>query len=252
MFRLNLNLARCVACCLTVWASHAFAQDSVVIDPTDTRPLTFEGDLASQMVDGIDRFLLKEIEENAVARAERFVVDTSSVEAYEASLKPHREKLAKCLGIRDARLPFASPEIIVEVGENSVIAESEKFTVQAIRWPVLSDPSPQGQGLPSIYGEGLLLTPKGDVFANVIVLPDADQTPEQICGLTEGIAEESQVARHLAESGCRVVVPAIISRHREKRLGRADLTNREYLHRAAFELGRTLAGYEVQMSLSIV
>jgi len=252
MFRLNLNLARCVACCLTVWASHAFAQDSVVIDPTDTRPLTFEGDLASQMVDGIDRFLLKEIEENAVARAERFVVDTSSVEAYEASLKPHREKLAKCLGIRDARLPFTSPEIIVEVGENSVIAESEKFTVQAIRWPVLSDPSPQGQGLPSIYGEGLLLTPKGDVFANVIVLPDADQTPEQICGLTEGIAEESQVARHLAESGCRVVVPAIISRHREKRLGRADLTNREYLHRAAFELGRTLAGYEVQMSLSIV
>ncbi|MFN8706386.1 MAG: alpha/beta hydrolase family protein, partial [Planctomyces sp.] len=41
-------------------------------------------------------------------------------------------------------------------------------------------------------------------------------------------------------------------RHREKRNGRADLTNREYLHRAAFELGRTLAGYEVQMSLSIV
>ena len=30
------------------------------------------------------------------------------------------------------------------------------------------------------------------------------------------------------------------------------MTNREYLHRAAFELGRTLAGYEVQMSLSIV
>jgi hypothetical protein len=102
--------------------------------------------------------------------------------------------------------------------------------------------------------KGLLLTPKGvkNIVANVIVLPDADQTPEQMCGLAEGIAEESQVARHLAESGCRVVVPALMSRHREKRLGRADLTNREYLHRAAFELGRTLAGYEVQMSMSIV
>ena len=138
------------------------------------------------------------------------------------------------------------------MGGESVIAQSEKFTVQAIRWPVLSDPSPQGAGLPSIYGEGLLLTPKGDILANVILLPDADQTPEQMCGLVEGLAENSQVARLYAESGCRVVVPALISRHREKRLGRADVTSREFLHRSAFELGRTLAGYEVQMSLSIV
>jgi len=220
--------------------------------PTGTAPLTIEGDLASQMVDGIDRFLLKEIETTAATRAERFKVDTSSPEAYEASLKPHREKLAKCLGIRDGRLPFDAPEIIVGVGGDPVIAQSEKFTVQAIRWPVLSDPSPQGAGLASLFGEGLLLTPKGDVVANVIVLPDADQTPEQICGLAEGIAEESQVARYLAGRGCRVVIPALISRRLEKRLGRAELKNREYLHRAAFELGRTLAGYEVQMSLSIV
>ena len=233
-------------------ASAATAQDATEISPANTVPLTIEGDLASQMVDGIDRFLLNQIAADAASRAERFTVDISSVEAYEASLKPHRERLAKCLGIRDARLPFTSPEIIAAVGAESVIASSEKFTVQAIRWPVLSDPSPQGQGLPSIYGEGLLLTPKGDVVANVIVLPDADETPEQMCGLAEGIAEASEVARDLAESGCRVVVPALISRHREKRLGRADLTNREYLHRAAFELGRTLAGYEIQMSLSIV
>ena len=223
-----------------------------ISEPTGTAPLTIEGDLASQMVDGIDRFLLKEIEKAAASRAERFVVNTSSPETYEASLKPHRQKLAKCLGIRDARLPLDAPEIIVGVGGDPVIAQSEKFTVRAIRWPVLSDPSPQGAGLPSIYGEGLLLTPKGETVANVIVLPDADQTPERICGLADGIAAESQVARHLAEAGCRVVVPALISRHREKRLGRADMTNREYLHRAAFELGRTLAGYEVQMTLSIV
>lgn len=248
----NVLLSGLLAVFLASVASSATAQDATEIAPANTVPLTIEGDLASQMVDGIDRFLLNQIAADAASRAARFTVDTSSPEAYEASLKPHREKLAKCLGIRDARLPFASPEIIVGVGGDPVIAQSERFTVQAIRWPVLSDPSPQGAGLPSIYGEGLLLTPKGDVVANVIVLPDADQTPEQICGLTEGIAEESQVARHLAEAGCRVVVPTLISRHREKRLGRADLTNREYLHRAAFELGRTLAGYEVQMSLSIV
>jgi len=252
MIHPNVLLSGLLAVFPAFAASAATAQDEKEILPANTVPLTIEGDLASQMVDGIDRFLLKEIEKTAATRAERFKVDTSSPEAYEASLKPHREKLAKCLGIRDARLPFAAPEIVVGVGSDSVIAQSEKFTVQAIRWPVLSDPSPQGAGLPSIYGEGLLLTPKGDVVANMIVLPDADQTPEQMCGLAEGIAEESQVARHLAEAGCRVVVPALISRQREKRLGRADMTNREYLHRAAFELGRTLAGYEVQMSLSIV
>ncbi|MBL8809081.1 MAG: hypothetical protein JNM43_02790 [Planctomycetaceae bacterium] len=223
-----------------------------VTGPEGTVPLTIEGDLASQMVDGIDRFLLKEIEKTAATRADRFKVDTSSPEAYVASLTPHREKLAKCLGIRDARMEFDAPEIIVPVGGDPVIAQSDKFTVQAIRWPVLSDPTPQGDGLPSIYGEGLLLLPKGDILANVIVLPDADQTPEQAIGLVDGIPLPLQVARHLAEEGCRVVVPQLISRKREKRLGRADLTNREYLHRAAFELGRTLAGYEVQMSLGIV
>ena len=250
MYRMHLLLPALLAT-FTI-ATSDFGASAQELKPADTTPLTMEGDLASQMVDGIDRFLLKEIEQAAAIRAERFKVDTSSPEAYEASLKPHREKLAKCLGIRDARMEFAAPEIIVPVGGESVIAQSEKFTVQAVRWPVLSDPTPQGAGLPSIYGEGLLLTPKGNIVGNAIMLPDADQTPEQMCGLAEGIAEESQVARLLAESGCRVVVPALISRHREKRLGRADVTNREFLHRAAFELGRTLAGYEVQMSLGIV
>ena len=250
MFRTRLLLPTLLA--TFVFAAIDFGANAQELSPIDTKPLTMEGDLASLMVDGIDRFLLREIEKTAATRSERFQVDTSSPEAYEASLKPHREKLAKCLGIRDARLPFDAPEIVVGVGGDPVMAQSEKFTVQAIRWPVLSDPSPQGAGLPSINGEGLLLTPKGDVVANIIVLPDADQTPEQMCGLAESNAEDSQVARLLAESGYRVVIPALISRHREKRLGRADLTNREYLHRAAFELGRTLAGYEVQMSLSIV
>ncbi|MCA9009552.1 MAG: dienelactone hydrolase family protein, partial [Planctomycetaceae bacterium] len=222
------------------------------IFPTDTVPLTIEGDMASRMVDGIDRFLLQQIDSNATSRVTRFIVDPSTIAAYETSLKPHRKRLAKCLGVRDVRLPFINPEVISAVGAELVIAQSEKFTVQAIRWPVLSDPSPQGQGLTSISGEGLLLTPKGKIVANVVVLPDADQTPEQISGISEGVTESSQTARFLAESGCRVVVPALISRHREKRLGRADLTNREYLHRAAFELGRTLAGYEVQMTLSVV
>ena len=62
--------------------SLAAGQDATAIAPSNTVPLTIKGDLASQMVDGIDRFLLKQIEETAVSRVARFTVDTSSAEAY--------------------------------------------------------------------------------------------------------------------------------------------------------------------------
>ncbi len=235
---------------VSVLSTIVFGQ--TVSGPMGTVPLTTEGDIASQMVDGLDRFLLKQIADESAARPSRFEFSTESQAALEESLKPYRVKLASCLGIRDARLAFDRPEIITWAGLSSIAGESQGFMIQAIRWPVLSDPSPQGQGLVSLSGEGLLLTPKGKIQASVIVLPDADQSPEQLAGLQPGFPADQQIAALLASSGCRVVVPVLISRQREKRLGRADLTHREYLHRAAFELGRTLAGYEVQSALSLV
>lgn len=236
------SLAHCI--------QHAAAQ--AVLQPEQTTPLTIEGDLASQMIDGLDRFLLDQIAAESTARPQRFTMDTSSADAYERSLTAHRQSLIRCLGLRDSRLEFAAPEILAAPGTPAIIAQNASYQVEAIRWPVLGDPSPQGQGLTSTTGEGLLLTPKSEIRACVVVLPDADQTPEQLAGLDPQWPAGQQLARILAESGCRVVVPALISRQREKRLGRADLTHREYLHRAAFELGRTLAGYEIQSALAIV
>lgn len=85
-------------------------------------------------------------------------------------------------------------------------------------------------------------------IADVVALPDCNQTPEQLVGLAPGVASESQYARRLAEGGCRVVVPTLINRqdHTDK------LTNREWLYRSAFEMGRGLVGYEVQKVLSCV
>jgi dienelactone hydrolase len=204
------------------------------------------------MIDGLDRFLLGQIAAESASRPERFVVDNSSPEGYERSLEGHRGKLVRSLGLRDSRKAFAAPEILTEPGASALVARSDAYHVEVIRWPVLGDPSPQGEGLTSTTGEGLLLTPSGDARACVVVLPDADQTPEQLSGLVAEFPAGQQIARILAEAGCRVVVPALISRQREKRLGRADLTQREYVHRAAFELGRTLAGYEIQGALAIV
>src|SRR6185312_5196686 len=77
----------------------------------------------------------------------------------------------------------------------------------------------------------------------------------QICGLAGGVPPESQFARRLAENGCRVLIPTLISREMSRRAppgqpGRSNLTNREYLYRPAFELGRHLVGYEVQKVLA--
>src|SRR5262249_15239669 len=109
------------------------------------------------------------------------------------------------------------------------------------------------------HGEGLLLVPtKQKKVADVVAIPDADQTPEQLAGLVEGVPPESQFARRLAESGCRVIVPVLIDRRLEVRRpperdsGGARLTNREFLYRSAFELGRHLIGYEVQKVLAAV
>ncbi|APZ93857.1 dienelactone hydrolase family protein [Fuerstiella marisgermanici] len=220
--------------------------------PANTKPLTMEGDLASQMVDGIDRFLLRKIDEAPQTRDQFWDLDTSSVEAFNKSIQPNRERLAKMLGVRDGRIDFDSPERVATVATSNLIAVTDKFRVFAIGWPVLADPAPTAKNLASIYGEGLMLVPDSKPIADVVAIPHADHSPEQICGLAEGVPAASQYARRLAESGCRVIVPTIISRERSKRNGRADMTDREYLHRAAFELGRHLIGYEVQKVMAAV
>ena len=108
-----------------------------------------------------------------------------------------------------------------------------------------------------VDGEGLLLEPEGEPVAQVIALPDADWTPEMLVGLADGIPQEAQFARRLAEQGCRVVVPTLIDRDDRwsgnPKIGRmTNQTHREFIYRMAFELGRHIIGYEVQKILALV
>lgn len=204
----------------------------------DTRPLTIEGDIASVLVDGVDRFLLAEIERSAERRARFWRRDFSSADAYNKSVEPNRRRLAHILGVRDARVPFEALEFVVTTAQPALVGRGDNIEIYAVRWPAFGD----------VHGEGLLLTPTGGrkPSLNVVAVPDADQTPEQL------VFAENSFAARLAESGCRVVVPVLIDRHLEKRNGRANLTNREFLYRSAFELGRHLIGYEVQKVLALV
>jgi dienelactone hydrolase len=224
----------------------AAAQDKKeIVALPGTEPLTMEGDIATQMVEGIDRFLLKQIDESVAKREQHWKRDFSSPEAYNKSIEPNRKRLAHILGVRDPRVPFDAPELVGTTKQPALVGKGENYEIFAVRWPAVRD----------VHGEGLLLVPKGERVADIIAIPDADQTPEQICGLAEGVPPESQFARRLAENGCRVLVPMLINRQMSRRSppgrpGNANLTNREYLYRPAFELGRHLIGYEVQKVLA--
>src|SRR4029077_19452416 len=98
--------------------------------------------------------------------------------------------------------PIKQLEYVGGTGQKAEVAETKTYTVYAVRWPVLS----------GVYGEGLLLEPKGKAKACVVVIPDADQTPEMWAGLAPGLGADGQFARMLAEAGCRVVVPTLINR----------------------------------------
>src|SRR5437016_13932677 len=74
--------------------------------------LTIEGDIASQMVDGIDRFLMKQIEKAAANRERFWKLDFSSKEAYEKSIAPNRARLAHILGVRDPRPARIEMELV--------------------------------------------------------------------------------------------------------------------------------------------
>jgi len=213
-----------------------------------TKWLTLEDDIASQLVAGVDRFLLREIELSVARRGRYWDRDTSSA-AYDKSIEANRERFRRIIGAaRDRRVKFDDVELIATTRQPALVAKSAGLEVYAVRWPVLK----------GIHGEGLLLRPtEGEPVADVVAIPDAGQTPEMLVGLTSGIAPESQFVRRLAENGCRVIVPTIINRNTEfstalRGKRRTNITHRELLYRPAFTLGRHIIGYEVHKILAAV
>jgi dienelactone hydrolase len=236
-----------IAVCLpALWAANGRAASAEAPPATSadrsplpgTEPLTWTGDIASRMVEDVDRFLLSETVKSLEKQAGFWHRDTSSPARYDASIEPNRSRLKHILGVRDPRVPFSAPELVGTAAKPAPVARGDGYQVFAVRWPAFGD----------VNGEGLLLLPCGKPVANVIAIPDADQTPEMLAGLAEGVPATSQFARRLAESHCRVLVPVLVSRQ----VTRFKLSNREFLYRPAYELGRHLIGYEVQKVLAAV
>ena len=208
-----------------------------------TAPLTLQGDLAAQMVAGIDRFLARQLEAVVGRRPGRWQRDVASHEAYETSVAARRKRLRKIIGLVDRR-DEVEMHLLATHRQPALVAECAGYRVERVRWNVFR----------GIEGEGLLLQPSGPAVANIVALPDCDWTPEAACGLEPGVPAEAQFPRRLAENGCRVVVPMLIDR-RDTWSGvegfrMTNQPHREFVYRAAYELGRHLVGYEVQKLLA--
>ena len=214
-----------------------------------TEALTFDGDLAAQMVEALDGYVSRAITGSIEGRIGLWNRDYSSHNAYTASVEPNRARLRKRIGCLDSRLPIEELSYSATTKTSAQLTEDESYTVSRVRWQVFDE----------VEGEGLLLEPKHNVpiTAQIVALPDADWTPEMIAGVADELPANAQFARRLAKAGCRVVVPLLINRD-DTYSGNPTLgamTNqphREFIYRMAFELGRHIIGYEVQKVLSLV
>ncbi len=240
--------------CLTSFSVLGFqGKDTPPGELPATRRLTFEGNLSAHFLEQAHAFAERKIAEAVKDRPKWWKRDFSSAANYDRSVSENRERLKKYLGLEDRSAPapeynqvFAGriQKVYMEKyavnGDSVLVAETSKYRVYQVRWPVLE----------RVYGEGLLVQPKTAPAASVIAVPDAGQTPEQLMGLAAGIPAESQFARTLAENGFEVLIPVLIDRspvfegqpHRQ--------TRREWIYRQAFHMGRHIIGYEIEKVLA--
>jgi dienelactone hydrolase len=205
----------------------------------NTQLLTERGDLAELMVAGIQRYLLRATEASVEKRQRHWHRDTKTPAAYAQSVEDNRQRLAKIIGAQD---PRSTPELSYLA--DRPVAHGRNYEIHAVRWRTFE----------RLDAEGLLLEPKRKARAQIIAIPDADQTPESLAGLEKG--HNNAFAARLAQSGCRVLIPVITDRAcTHSGLEGVRMSNqphREFIYRAAFELGRHLIGFEIQKVLAAI
>jgi hypothetical protein len=153
------------------------------------------------MIDGLHTFIERKFAQSVRTRSRHWKRDCSSAAAYEKSVEPNRKRLREVTGLVDPRVPLRLERFGGDDNPD-LVAQAERYRVYQVRGPVFE----------GVWGEGLLLEPKGKPRARVVALPDADQTPEQLVGLAPGFENEAQFARRLAENGFLVVVPVLLDR----------------------------------------
>ncbi len=189
------------------------------------------GEIYAQQLNQEQTYWLKQIAATPAMRDRLWKPNFSSVEAYQISLKGHRENVRKMLGLSDVgnEKPEASQAVL----------EADGTRVEDV---TLSLP----EGLPA---RALIFIPPGKALGAVIALPDATQSREAFAGIVQGGAPAPWLTS-LLERQLVVCVPVTIDRDSDYQLGR-QINRRQLLSRLGFIVGRTLVGLEVEQTVAM-
>ena len=206
-----------------------------------TQKLELNEPLDVAMVRGIGEFAEQEIALSRDRREALWHRDYSSPEAYEKSIAPNRERLKISLGVIDERVS-ASGQRPYSLRDSSPIR-------------IGSLVHERRDVLEGVTVESVTLGNGGP--ASLIYIPDADYVPEDVIGHLQGVDKALRIPEHLfTEMGIGSTIPVIISRSDEnsgtQSVRFTNQTQREFIYRNSFELGRHLIGYEVQKILALV
>ena len=117
---------------VTLLCSGGLAQDHL----PGTTSLDWQGDLASRMVAGVDRFLRHKLDESIKTRPRYWQRDFSSGEKYLASIDPNRRRLAHILGVRDDRLDMKSLDLDSTTARAAEVGRGKNYQVLRVRWKI--------------------------------------------------------------------------------------------------------------------
>jgi dienelactone hydrolase len=199
---------------------------STSTDPlAGTLPLQLEGDLVHRLVEKNDQFLDAEIQRVSTERKERWLREAASKESFAISLTDRRKRLSVLLGLVEETTlkPDPSRRFIHQSWEPVTVAEQHGIKVTSVTW----------RAFDGVSGDACLLTPDGTIMADVVALPDTS--------VAGAAGEIPPWAFALARGGARVLLVGLVDRG----LNSFQLDEREWIHRSAFVLGRTLTGYEL-------
>jgi dienelactone hydrolase len=215
----------------TVLLASLFAQPEI----PNAKPLEpADGNARSvAMVAGIDKFLMRKTEEISADRRKRW---EAMAKEKLADRQPMRTKLQTMLGLRGPLGPRRALPALQFPIQTSLWAQTDDYEIHSVFWNRTT--------------EGLMVSQRENPEWFAVAIPDSSQTPEMICGLSEGLPPESQFGRLLAEAGANVLIPAMVDLN-SKHSGNEDIRkstkqpHREWIYRQSYEMGRHLLGFEV-------
>jgi hypothetical protein len=220
-----------------------------------TKPLTLEGDITAHLLDGAHKFVDREIERSGERRTLLWegkipppkpilsppIGGSTEPLSEQDDLVEQRSRLSTYLGVKYREGSLEWPTF----KEQLALHNLDGVQIRQIEWDV--DQSPESGVM--LKGYGMYFQPKShDSEAYVILCVDADQSLEKLW---------FGDALLLAKQGCHVFVPIVLDRQTSESLmllgeRKTDLMHREYIYRQAFEVGRSVAGYEVSTVMALI